>query len=58
MNLETKPDVVRTTIDIPAELNERLVREAKAEKRSRHRQIIYLLEKNYGLLSGKNGEKK
>lgn len=40
-----KTEIVRTTIDLPAELNAKLVREAGRKKRSRHAQMLIALEK-------------
>ena len=47
---------VRTTIDLPAALNEKLIAEAEKAKRSRHAEMIYLLEKSLETPSG-NGKK-
>lgn len=41
--METKR-ILRTTVDLPIELNEKLKAEATPNKRSRHAQIIYILE--------------
>ncbi len=46
MKIEKK-NCVKTTIVLPAALNEKLLREAVKEKRSRHSQIIYALEKAF-----------
>lgn len=43
MKAEAK-QFVRTTIDLPARLNEKLMREAEKNKRSRHAQMIVALE--------------
>jgi predicted transcriptional regulator len=44
MAVETK-ETVRTTIDLPVDLHEKLCAEAGREKRSRHSQMVYALEK-------------
>lgn len=36
---------INLSLKIPLELNEKIMREAEKEKRSRHSQIIYSLEK-------------
>jgi len=43
---------VRTTIDLPAELNAKLLRNCEKTKRSRHSEMIYLLEKSFETTSG------
>lgn len=52
---EKEKDFVRTTIDLPIELNEKLYAEAETEHRSRHTQMLYVLEKYF---EQSNGEKK
>ena len=42
-----KACVVRTTIDLPAALNAKLLRNCEKTKRSRHAEMIYLLEKSF-----------
>lgn len=44
MKAETKK-AVRTTIDLPLELHEKLAAEAEKEKRSRHAQMLVALER-------------
>ena len=39
--------IVRTTIDLPANLHEKILAEADKEKRSRHSQMVYALEKYF-----------
>ncbi len=56
MNTETKAEEIYFTLRLPQELNEKLVAEAEAERRSRQSHIIYLLEKNFGRENG-NGKK-
>lgn len=52
-----KKEIVRTTIDLPAGLNRKLLDAAEKAKRSRHAQMIYALEKFFEPESG-NGKKK
>ncbi len=47
-----KAEIVRTTIDLPAELNAKLLRNCEKTKRSRHSEMIYLLEKSFETTSG------
>jgi predicted transcriptional regulator len=42
--METR-EYVRTTIELPAELNAKLCAEAAKTKRSRHAQMLFALEK-------------
>ena len=42
--MEVKTEI-NLSLKIPFELNEKIIREAEKEKRSRHSQIIYSLEK-------------
>lgn len=42
---QARPSTVRFTLDVPAELNLKLKRVAQAEKRSRHAQILVILER-------------
>ena len=58
MNPETKPEEVFFTLRLPQELNEKLIAEAEAERRSRQSHIIYLLEKTIGRQNGKKEEAK
>lgn len=55
METETK-EIVRTTIDLPLALNEKLMREAEKTKRSRHSQMLIALEKFFETPNG-NGKK-
>lgn len=45
--METKTEI-NLSLKIPFELNERIIAEAEKEKRSRHSQILYSLEKLFG----------
>ena len=56
MNPETNREEIFFTLRLPQELNEKLVAEAEAERRSRQSHIIYLLEKNVGRENGKKEE--
>jgi hypothetical protein len=47
MSLEITQEEIFFTLRVPVELNEKLVAEAGAEKRSRQSHIIYLLEKHF-----------
>jgi len=47
MSLEITQEEIFFTLRVPIELNEKLVAEAGAEKRSRQSHIIYLLEKHF-----------
>ena len=46
MKTEAK-ESVRTTIDLPAGLNEKLLKESETAKRSRHAEMIYRLERSF-----------
>ena len=48
--------IVRTTIDLPQNLHEKILAEADKEKRSRHSQMVYALEKYFETPNG-NGKK-
>lgn len=50
-------EIVRTTIDLPAALNEKLIAAALNAKRSRHAQMLVALEKFFEAmpLRSKNG---
>ena len=52
----TKTEIVRTTIDLPVGLNEKLLRECEQTKRSRHAEMLFLLEKSFEPRNG-NGRK-
>lgn len=45
--MEITQEEIFFTLRVPSELNEKLVAEAGAEKRSRQSHIIYLLEKHF-----------
>jgi predicted transcriptional regulator len=49
-------EIVRTTIELPAALNEKLLIEAERAKRSRHAQMLIALEKFFESPNG-NGKK-
>ncbi len=49
-------EIVRTTIDLPATLNEKLLRRCAETKRSRHAEMVFLLEKSFETPVG-NGKK-
>lgn len=51
-----KAEIIRTTIDLPVNLHEKLCAEAEKEKRSRHSQMLIALEKFFETPSG-NGKK-
>ena len=55
MEAETK-EIVRTTIDLPTELNEKLLRLCERTKRSRHAEMLFVLEKFFESPVG-NGKK-
>jgi hypothetical protein len=48
-------EIVRTTIDLPVRLNEKLLAEAEKAKRSRHAQMLIALEKFFETAA--NGKK-
>ncbi len=48
---------VRTTIDLPNALNEKLLLEADKENRSRHLQMIYSIEKYFEIQENGNGNR-
>lgn len=55
--METKTNEnVRTTIELPAELNEKLLQRCGETKRSRHAEMVFLLEKSFEQTNG-NGKK-
>lgn len=51
MSLEITQEEIFFTLRVPVKLNEKLVAEAGAEKRSRQSHIIYLLEKHFSRTS-------
>ena len=55
MATETK-EIVRTTIDLPVSLNEKLIAEAEKFRRSRHSQMLIAMEKFFETPNG-NGKK-
>ncbi|MDQ3750439.1 MAG: hypothetical protein M3367_15700 [Acidobacteriota bacterium] len=57
MEPETK-EIVRTTIDLPVALNEKLMHEAEKTKRSRHSQMLIALEKFFETPNGDGKEEK
>ena len=56
MATETK-EIVRTTIDLPNELNEKLLQKCELSKRSRHAEILFILEKSFAPEQNANGKK-
>lgn len=54
--MEETKEIVRTTIDLPADLNEKLLARCAETKRSRHAEMIFLLEKSFQPPNG-NGKK-
>ena len=55
--METK-EIVRTTIDLPVELNRKLIAEAEKAKRSRHSQMLIALEKFFETPGGRGKKEK
>ena len=49
-------EIVRTTIDLPVSLNEKLISEAEKFRRSRHSQMLIAIEKFFETPNG-NGKK-
>ena len=43
--MEETKEIVRTTIDLPLELNEKLLQLCRKTKRSRHAEMLFVLEK-------------
>lgn len=56
METETK-EIVRTTIDLPQDLNEKLLVLCQKTKRSRHAQMLFVLEKFFETPPNGNGKK-
>lgn len=54
--MEETKEIVRTTIDLPLELNEKLLALCGKTKRSRHAEMLFLLEKSFETPSA-NGKK-
>jgi hypothetical protein len=58
--METKTEkpqgFIRTTIDLPEDLNRKLLASTEKSKRSRHAEMIFILEKSFETLVG-NGKK-
>lgn len=54
--MEQTKEIVRTTIDLPLELNERLLKLCEKTKRSRHAEMLFVLEKFFETPNG-NGKK-
>ena len=50
-------EIVRTTIDLPAALNEKLLRLCEKTKRSRHAEMLFVLEKFFETAPNKSGKK-
>lgn len=46
---------ISSTLRLPAEIDEKLKAEARTARRSKNQQIVFILEKRYGLVS--DGEK-
>lgn len=55
--MEETREIVRTTIDLPADLNEKLLARCAETKRSRHAEMIFLLEKSFEPVANGNGRK-
>jgi len=55
METETK-EIFRTTIDLPADLNTKLLQRCETTRRSRHAEMVFLLEKVFEQPNG-NGKK-
>lgn len=56
--METKQaEIVRTTIDLPVALNEKLLALCEKTKRSRHAEMVFLLEKSFENQPNGNGKK-
>lgn len=53
-----KSQTIDILLTIPETLNEKIQARAKEEKRSRHSQIVFLLEKSCGKNGNGNGNKK
>jgi len=54
-----KPETIDILLTIPEKLNEKIQAQARDEKRSRHSQIVFILEKNRSKNgNGKKEEKK
>lgn len=49
-------EIIRTTIDLPVALNEKLLRRCEETKRSRHAEMVFLLENFFETPNG-NGRK-
>lgn len=61
MNSKTTQNETAFTLRVPDALNEKLVAQAKAEKRSRHAHIVYLLNKHFeteNSIGDKKGKRK
>ena len=56
METQTAPEEITFSLRIPVELNERIIADAKPERRSRQAHIVYLLEKLFEPRDG-DGEK-
>lgn len=53
-----QPEIIRTTIDLPADLNEKLLRRCAETKRSRHAEMVFILEKSFETPNGKKEKAK
>lgn len=51
-------EIVRTTIDLPIALNEKLLKSCAETKRSRHAEMIFILEKFFENEEKRIGKKK
>ena len=56
--MEEPKEIVRTTIDLPAELNEKLLRQCEKTKRSRHAEMLFVLEKSFETPDGRGKKEK
>ena len=53
-----KAPIVRTTINLPAELNQKLLDAMEKSRRSRHAEMVYALEKFFETPGGHGGEER
>lgn len=54
----TEKTFVRTSIDLPASLNRKLLAEAEKNKRSRHAQMLFAIEKFFETPNRTGGQAK
>ena len=58
MGTQTAPEEITFSLRIPIELNQKIIADARREKRSRQAQIVFTLEKFFEMRDGKREKTK